>query len=171
MGSSLDICRPRNSRRFLATRWSRKVALRRLGTHHLPAKYRADDRRLALESARNVERRDREERLLHRKRRAGRILRKSYGYALPHRGTTRSDAGNKPNIRALTDGGFRELLEEQSLFDREVHRRSGRAAPAMGGTGFRHAAGDEISAMEIAWANPYAKRATWWNIGPGKRMR
>ena len=50
------------------------------------------------------------------------IIRYSYGYALPRRGTTRNDGTDNVGFSRLTDGDLEHFLEEQSLSHATFHR-------------------------------------------------
>jgi len=85
----------------------------------------------------------------------GEFLRKSYGYALPHRGTTRSDAGQTEYSR-LTDGDSASYWKSNPYLTERFTGEADALHPQWVVLDF--GTPQEISAMEIAWANPYAKK-------------
>jgi hypothetical protein len=83
------------------------------------------------------------------------FLRHSYGYALPHRGRTRSDAGERKFSR-LTDGDTATYWKSNPYLAQKFTGESDALHPQWIVIDFE--APQEISAMRIAWANPYAKK-------------
>jgi len=87
----------------------------------------------------------------------GGFLRKSYGYSLPHRGSTRSDAGNREYSR-MDDGDAATYWKSNPYL---TERYTGEADALHGQwVVVDFSAPQEISAIEIGWANPYAKKYT-----------
>ena len=84
----------------------------------------------------------------------GEFLRKSYGYALPHRGTTRSDAGQLEFSR-LADGDPQSYWKSNPYLTEKFTGESDAVHPQWVVLDF--GTPQDISATEIAWANPYAK--------------
>jgi F5/8 type C domain len=85
----------------------------------------------------------------------GEFLRKSYGYALPHRGTTRSDEGQLEYSR-LTDSDPQSYWKSNPYLTEKFTKESDTLHPQWVVLDF--GAPQEISAIEIAWANPYATK-------------
>ena len=83
------------------------------------------------------------------------ILRNSFGYSLPHRGRTRSDAGERKYSR-LTDGDAGTYWKSNPYLAQKFTGESDALHPQWIVIDF--GAPQEISAMRIAWANPYAKK-------------
>jgi hypothetical protein len=86
---------------------------------------------------------------------SGEFLRKSFGYALPHRGSTRSDAGDREYSR-LTDGDAASYWKSNPYLTEKFAGEPDALLPQWVAVDF--GAPQEISAIEIAWANPYAKK-------------
>jgi len=84
----------------------------------------------------------------------GEFLRKSYGYALPHRGTTRSDAGQLEYSR-LTDGDPQSYWKSNPYLTEKFTGEPDSLHPQWVLVDF--GTPQEISAIQIAWANPYAR--------------
>ena len=89
-------------------------------------------------------------------------LRRSYGYALPHRGTTRSDAGNLEFSR-MTDGDQASYWKSNPYLTEKLTGEPDAAHPQWVVVDF--GTPQDISAIEISWANPYARKYTveYWN--------
>jgi F5/8 type C domain len=85
----------------------------------------------------------------------GEFLRKSYAYALPHRGTTRSDAGQFEYSR-LTDGDSASYWKSNPYLTERFTGEPDALHPQWVVLDF--GTPQEVSAIEIAWANPYAKK-------------
>jgi hypothetical protein len=85
----------------------------------------------------------------------GETLRKSFGYALPHRGTTRSDAGQNEFSR-LTDGDAASYWKSNPYLTEKFTGESDALHPQWVVLDF--GTPQDIDAIEIAWANPYAKK-------------
>jgi hypothetical protein len=85
------------------------------------------------------------------------FLRNSFGYSLPHRGRTRSDAGERKYSR-LTDGDTATYWKSNPYLAQKFTGESDTLHPQWIVIDF--ATPQEISAMRIAWANPYAKKYT-----------
>jgi hypothetical protein len=83
------------------------------------------------------------------------FLRKSYGYALPHRGTTRSDAGQFEYSR-LTDGDSASYWKSNPYLTEKFTGEPDALHPQWVVLDFGTL--QEVSGIEIAWANPYAKK-------------
>jgi hypothetical protein len=83
------------------------------------------------------------------------FLRNSFGYSLPHRGRTRSDAGERKYSR-LTDGDAGTYWKSNPYLAQKFTGESDALHPQWIVIDF--GAPQEISAMRIAWANPYAKK-------------
>jgi len=92
-------------------------------------------------------------------------VRQSFGYKLPHRGSTRSDAGQNEFSR-LTDGDLSSYWKSNPYLAEKFTGESDSLHPQWVVMDF--ATPQEISAIEIAWANPYAKKyvVEYW-IGKG----
>ena len=88
-------------------------------------------------------------------REPGEFLRKSYGYALPHRGTTRSDAGQFEYSR-LTDGDSASYWKSNPYLTEKFTGEPDTLHPQWVVLDF--GTPQAVSAIEIAWANPYAKK-------------
>ena len=84
----------------------------------------------------------------------GEFLRQSFGYKLPHRGSTRSDAGQNEYSR-LTDGDLSSYWKSNPYLAETFTGEGDTLHPQWVVMDF--ATPQEISAIEIAWANPYAK--------------
>src|SRR5271169_481027 len=92
----------------------------------------------------------------------GEFLRQSFGYKLPHRGSTRSDAGQNEYSR-LTDGDLSSYWKSNPYLAESFTGEADARHPQWVILDF--ATPQEISAIEIAWANPYAKNYTveYWS--------
>ena len=84
----------------------------------------------------------------------GEFLRKSYGYALPHRGTTRSDEGQLEYSR-LTDGDPHSYWKSNPYLTEKFTSEPDALHPQWVVLDF--GTPQAISVIAIAWANPYAK--------------
>lgn len=82
-------------------------------------------------------------------------LRKSFGYKLPHRGSTRSDAGQSEFSR-ITDGDVASYWKSNPYLSERFTGEPDSAHPQWVVIDF--ATPQDISAIQIAWANPYAKQ-------------
>ena len=92
---------------------------------------------------------------------------KSFGYRLPHRGSTRSDEDTErvfPHHRWRP----RELLEEQSVPDREIYRRAGQPASAVGGHRLFHSPGYQRHPDSMGESLCHTNMSS--NIGSEKKM-
>ncbi len=83
------------------------------------------------------------------------FLRQSFGYKLPHRGSTRSDAGQNEYSR-ITDGDLPSYWKSDPYLAEKFTGEAEALHPQWVVIDF--ATPQEISAIEIAWANPYAKK-------------
>ncbi len=81
------------------------------------------------------------------------FLRRSFGYHLPHRGTTRSDAGQNEYSR-MTDGDAASYWKSNPYLSGKFTGAADSANPQWVEIDF--AMPQEIDAIQIAWANPYA---------------
>jgi len=84
----------------------------------------------------------------------GEFIRKSYGYALPHRGTTRSDSGQNEFSR-ITDGDPGSYWKSNPYLTDKFTGESDALHPQWVVLDF--GTPQDISAIRIAWAQPYAK--------------
>src|SRR4249920_3583771 len=82
-------------------------------------------------------------------------LRQSFGYKLPHRGSTRSDAGQNEYSR-ITDGDASSYWKSNPYLAEKFTGEADALHPQWVIIDF--ATLQDISALEIAWANPYAKK-------------
>lgn len=85
----------------------------------------------------------------------GDFLRKSYGYALPHRGSTRGDASQMEYSR-LTDGDPQSYWKSNPYLTEKFTGEEEALHPQWVMMDF--GTPQELSAIEIAWANPYARK-------------
>ena len=83
------------------------------------------------------------------------FLRQSFGYSLPHRGTTRSDAGQNQFSR-MTDGDPATYWKSNPYLTEKFTGEPDSAHPQWVVVEF--GLPQEINAIQIAWANPYAKK-------------
>jgi hypothetical protein len=83
------------------------------------------------------------------------FLRRSFGYALPHRGSTRSDAGNLEFSR-ITDGSEETYWKSNPYLTQKFTGESETLHPQWVVLDF--GTPQDISAIQIVWANPYAKK-------------
>jgi len=83
------------------------------------------------------------------------FLRQSFGYKLPHRGTTRSDAGQDEFSR-LTDGDPASYWKSNPYLTERFTGEADALHPQWVVMDF--GTPQDISAIEIAWANPYARK-------------
>jgi hypothetical protein len=83
------------------------------------------------------------------------FMRESYGYRLPHRGTTRSDSGQSEYSR-MTDGDPETYWKSNPYLSSRYTHDPDSANPQWVVIDF--ALPQEIDAIQIAWANPYATR-------------
>jgi hypothetical protein len=83
------------------------------------------------------------------------FLRNSFGYSLPHRGRTRSDAGERKYSR-LTDGDTTTYWKSNPYLAQKFTGESDALHPQWIVIDFETP--QEISAMRITWANPYARK-------------
>src|ERR1700739_3736088 len=83
------------------------------------------------------------------------FLRESFGYRLPHRGTTRSDAGQNEFSR-MTDGDPSSYWKSNPYLSGKFTGEPDSANPQWVVIDF--ALPQEIDAIQIAWANPYATK-------------
>jgi len=83
------------------------------------------------------------------------FLRKSFGYRLAHRGTTRSDSGQSEYSR-MTDGDPASYWKSNPYLSGKFTGESDAANPQWVVVDF--ALPQDIDAIQIAWANPYATK-------------
>ena len=83
------------------------------------------------------------------------FLRESFGYRLPHRGTTRSDAGQNEFSR-MTDGDPASYWKSNPYLSGKFTGEADSANPQW--VVIEFALPQEIDAIQIAWANPYATK-------------
>ena len=83
------------------------------------------------------------------------FLRKTFGYHLPHRGTTRSDAGADEFSR-LTDGDRSSYWKSNPYLSEKFTGEPDSAHPQW--IVIEFGLPQEINAIRIDWANPYAKK-------------
>src|SRR5271165_1133683 len=83
------------------------------------------------------------------------FLRKSYGYRLPHRGTTRSDSGQNEYSR-MTDGDSESYWKSNPYLSGKFTGESDSANPQW--VVIEFPVQQEIDAIQISWANPFATR-------------
>jgi F5/8 type C domain len=83
------------------------------------------------------------------------FLRQSFGYSLPHRGTTRSDAGQNQFSR-MTDGDPTTYWKSNPYLTEKFTGEPDSAHPQW--IVIEFGLPQEIDAIQIAWANPYAKK-------------
>ena len=83
------------------------------------------------------------------------FLRATFGYRLPHRGTTRSDAGQNEFSR-MTDGDPESYWKSNPYLAPKYTGEASSAHPQWVVIEFGLA--QEIDAIQIAWANPYATK-------------
>jgi hypothetical protein len=83
------------------------------------------------------------------------LLRKSFGYSLPHRGSTRSDA-DQSEFSRLTDGNSATYWKSNPYLTEKFTGESDSLHPQWVVVDFDTP--QDISAISIAWANPYAKK-------------
>ena len=112
------------------------------------------------------------------------FLRHSYGYALPHRGSTRSDASQGKYSR-LTDGDAATYWKSNPYLTKKFTGEDDARNPQWIVIDF--GTPQDIDAMQIAWANPYASKyavqywvgedafskptAGAWTLFPGGEVR
>jgi hypothetical protein len=85
----------------------------------------------------------------------GEFLRHSFGYSLPHRGNTRSDAGERKYSR-LTDGDLATYWKSNPYLTQRFTGENDALHPQWIVIDF--ATPQDIQALRIAWANPYARK-------------
>jgi hypothetical protein len=83
------------------------------------------------------------------------FLSRSYGYRLPHRGTTRSDSGQDEYSR-MTDGDLATYWKSNPYLTSRFTGEPDSAHPQW--VVIEFPLPQEIDAIQIAWANPYATR-------------
>jgi F5/8 type C domain/Glycosyl hydrolases family 39 len=83
------------------------------------------------------------------------LLRESFGYHLPHRGTTRSDAGQSEYSR-MTDGDPSTYWKSNPHLTEKFTGEPDSAHPQW--VVIEFGLPQEINAIRIDWANPYAKK-------------
>ncbi len=90
------------------------------------------------------------------------MLRQSFGYKLPHRGSTRSDASENEFSR-LTDGDPASYWKSNPYLTEKFTGESDSLHPQWVVVDL--STPQEISAIQIAWANPYATQyvVEYWN--------
>ena len=91
-------------------------------------------------------------------------LRESFGYALPHRGTTRSDEGVREFSR-LTDGDESTYWKSNPYLTKKFTLEDDSRLPQWIVIDFGSA--QQIDALRIAWANPFATKyeVAYWTGG------
>jgi hypothetical protein len=96
----------------------------------------------------------------------GGFLRESYGYRLAHRGTTRSDSGQAEYSR-MTDGDPASYWKSNPYLTSKYTGEPDSAHPQWVVVEF--ASPQDIDAIRIAWANPYATqyRVEYWSTKDG----
>jgi hypothetical protein len=82
------------------------------------------------------------------------FLRHSYGYPLPHRGDTRN-GGSERNYSRLTDGDANSYWKSNPYLSQKFTDEPDAQHPAW--VVIDLGAVEQVSAMRIAWANPYAR--------------
>ncbi|MGB7230300.1 MAG: discoidin domain-containing protein [Candidatus Acidiferrum sp.] len=85
------------------------------------------------------------------------FLRNSYGYALPHRGSTESDASFGKFSR-LTDGDEATYWKSNPYLTKKFTGEDDSLHPQWVILDFGERAKQQIDAIRIAWANPYARK-------------
>jgi len=85
----------------------------------------------------------------------GEFLRKTFGYHLPHRGTTRSDAGANEFSR-MTDGDPSSYWKSNPYLSEKFTGEPDSAHPQW--VVMEFGSPQEINAIRIDWANPYARK-------------
>jgi len=90
------------------------------------------------------------------------FLRKSFGYHIAHRGTTRSDAGQNEFSR-LTDGDEKSYWKSNPYLAEKFTTAPDSTHPQW--VVIEFGLPQEIDAIQIAWANPFAKKyvVEYWN--------
>src|SRR5208282_4456599 len=83
------------------------------------------------------------------------FLRQSFGYHIAHRGTTRSDSGQNEYSR-MTDGDEASYWESNPYLTEKFTGEADALHPQWVVLDF--ATAQDIDAIQIAWANPSAKR-------------
>ena len=83
----------------------------------------------------------------------GEMLRQSFGYKLPHRGSTRSDAGQNEYSR-IVDGDAASYWKSNPYLTAKFTEEPDSAHPQWVVIDF--STPQDISAIQIRWANPYA---------------
>lgn len=83
------------------------------------------------------------------------FLRESFGYRLPHRGTTRSDSGQSEFSR-MTDGDPNSYWKSNPYLAEKFTGEPDSAHPQW--VVIEFGLPQEIDAIQINWANPYAKK-------------
>ena len=94
------------------------------------------------------------------------VLRESYGYRLPHRGTTRSDSGQSEYSR-MTDGDPASYWKSNPYLTEKFTGEPDSANPQWVVIEFPGMM--DIDAIQIDWANPYATKYTveYWSAKDG----
>jgi len=92
------------------------------------------------------------------------FLRHSYGYPLPHRGNTRGD-GSADKYSRLTDGDERSYWKSHPYLSKHFTKEDDALHPQWIVLDFDSL--QAVSAIRIAWANPYANRYSvqYWTGG------
>ena len=91
-------------------------------------------------------------------------LRYSYGYALPRRGFTRNDGTDNSGFSRLTDGDLNTFWKSNPYLAQHFTGESDALHPQW--IVLDLAQSQPIDSIRIAWAEPYATRLLWCNIGP-----
>jgi hypothetical protein len=96
------------------------------------------------------------------------FLRESFGYRLPHRGTTRSDSGQNEFSR-MTDGDPATYWKSNPYLTQKFTGEPDALHPQW--VVIEFGLPQEIDAIQIAWANPYAKKyiVEYW-VGTGDAL-
>jgi len=83
-------------------------------------------------------------------------IRYSYGYALPHRGTTRNDGTGNAGFSRLTDGDLNTYWKSSPYLTQRFTGESDALHPR--GVILDLTVNQLVDSIRIAWANPYATR-------------
>ena len=97
-------------------------------------------------------------------------LRESYGYRMPHRGTTRSDSGQSEYSR-MTDGDAASYWKSNPYLTEKFTGEPDSAHPQW--VVIEFPALMDIDAIQIAWANPFATKyvVEYWSTKDGAMDR
>jgi len=97
------------------------------------------------------------------------MLRYSYGYALPRRGTTRNDGTDNVGFSRLTDGDLNTFWKSNPYLTQRFTGESDALHPQWVVIDLAQA--QQVDSIRIAWAEPYARRYTvqyWTGDDPMK---